>query len=101
MHSNASFNVNLKPMPQPQIFSLDPAQFRTQLFWPFHNFDTDALSWTEFSETFTNVGEGDLGFNILPWNWHLWETRVFSVRIPRSRTRRKLLRYVSAIDLRP
>ena len=77
LHSNASFNVNMKPMPQPQIFSTDPAQFRTQLFWPFHNFDTDALSWTEFSETYTNVGEGDLGFNILPWNWHLWERMFF------------------------
>jgi hypothetical protein len=77
MHSNASFNVNMKPMPQPQIFSTDPAQFRTQLFWPFTNFDTEALSWTEFSETFTNVGEGDLGFNVLPWNWHLWERAFF------------------------
>lgn len=77
MHSNTSFNVNMKPMPEPQIYSTDPAQFRTQLFWPFHNFDTDPLSWTEFSETYTNVGEGDLAFNILPWNWHLWERAFF------------------------
>jgi LGFP repeat len=77
LYSNASFNVNMKPIPQPEIFSTDPVLFRTNLFWPFHNFDTAAMSWTEFSETYNNVGEGDLAFNILPWNWHLWERAFF------------------------
>jgi hypothetical protein len=79
MHSNGSFNVNMKPMPQPQIFSTDLSVFRKNLFWPFHNFDTFALSWTEYSETFTDVGEGDLGFNVLPWNWHLFERAFFEL----------------------
>jgi hypothetical protein len=79
MHSNGSFNVNMKPMPQPQIFSTDLDVFRKNLFWPFHNFDTFALSWTEYSETFTDVGEGDLGFNVLPWNWHLFERAFFEL----------------------
>jgi len=76
-HSNASFKVNMKPMPQPQIFSTDPDAFRKNLYWPFRNFKTPEFTWTEFSETFTDVGEGDLDFNVLPWNWHLFERFFF------------------------
>ncbi len=79
MHSNASFNVNFKPMPEPQVEPTSPALFRTNLFWPFQNFGTDALSWTEFSETFTDVGEGDLSFSLFPWSWHLWERAFFQL----------------------
>lgn len=79
LYANGAFHVNMKPMPQPQIFASDPAHFRTNLFWPFHNWSTDAMTWTQFSQTFTNVGEGDLGFNVLPWNWHLWERAFFQL----------------------
>jgi uncharacterized protein with LGFP repeats len=78
-YANGAFHVDMKPMPQPQIFESDPAHYRTNLFWPFHNWSTHALTWTQFSQTFTNVGEGDLGFNVLPWNWHLWERAFFQL----------------------
>ena len=79
LHADGGFRANIKMMPQPQIFSTDPAKFRTNLFWPFQNFNTDAMTWTQFSQTFTNVGEGDLSFNVLPWNWHLWERAFFQL----------------------
>lgn len=79
LYANGAFHVNMKSMPQPQIFASDPAHFRTNLFWPFHNWKTHAMTWTQFSQTFTNVGEGDLGFNVLPWNWHLWERAFFQL----------------------
>ena len=79
LYANGAFHVDMKSMPQPQIFASDPAHFRTNLFWPFHNWSTSAMTWTQFSETFTNVGEGDLSFNVLPWNWHLWERAFFQL----------------------
>ncbi|HEY0785674.1 MAG TPA: hypothetical protein VGD62_07360, partial [Acidobacteriaceae bacterium] len=79
LYAGGDFHVDMKPMPQPQIFASDPAHYRKNLFWPFVNFDTPAMTWTQFSQTFTNVGEGDLGFNLLPWNWHLWERAFFQL----------------------
>ncbi len=78
-HRDGGFGVEMKAIPQPQVFSTAPGQFRTSLFWPFHNFSTEAMTWTQFSKTFVNVGEGDLGFNLLPWNWHLWERAFFQL----------------------
>lgn len=78
-HRDGGFGVEMKAIPQPQVFPTGPGQFRTALFWPFHNFSTEAMTWTQFSKTFVNVGEGDLGFNLLPWNWHLWERAFFQI----------------------
>lgn len=76
-HQGQSFKVNMKPMPEPQVVPTDPALFRTNLIWPFKNFDTNPLSWIQFAETFTDVGQSDLDFNLFPWNWHLFERAFF------------------------
>ncbi|WP_321935176.1 hypothetical protein [Paraburkholderia sp. J8-2] len=78
-YANGGFHVYMKPMPQPQIFESDAAHFRKNLFWPFHNWKTPALTWSQFSQSYTNVGEGDLAFNVLPWAWHLWERAFFEL----------------------
>jgi hypothetical protein len=79
-YSNGGFKVVMKPTPEPETVTTDPSLFRTNLFWPFHNFDTDPLTWETYSETFADVGAGDASFNlgtILPWNWHLFERAFY------------------------
>ncbi len=79
-YSNSSLHVVMKPTPEPQVVTTDPSQFRTNLFWPFCNFDTNPLIWETYSETFADVGASDKDFNlgtIFPWNWHFFERAFY------------------------
>jgi hypothetical protein len=46
------------PMP------FDPNKFRQQMFWPFDNFSTKELSWSQYAQTFRDVAEDESAF------WH-------------------------------
>jgi len=81
-HQNGAFTATyeMKPFPLPPV-SLDPEQFRTQLFWPFQNFDTDTLSWKTYSDTFSDVAETDKHIDLNPFDFklHLFEIAFYSI----------------------
>lgn len=48
--NGVTFDFGIKnPLP------FDPTKFRQEMFWSFHNFDTDPLSYDQFARTFTDV----------------------------------------------
>ena len=81
-HQNGAFTAtfNLEPFPLPPL-SLDPEQFRYQLFWPFHNINTDQLSWKTYSATFADVAETDkhIDLNPLSFKLHLFEIAFYEL----------------------
>jgi len=81
-HQNGAFTAvfNMEPFPLPPV-SLDPEQFRTQLFWPFHNVDIDTLSWKTYSDTFADVAETDkhVDLNPLSFKLHLFEIAFYEL----------------------
>jgi LGFP repeat-containing protein len=81
-HQNGAFTATfeMQPFPLPPV-SLDPDQFRYQLFWPFQNFDTDTLSWHTYSDTFSDVAETDKHIDLNPFDFklHLFEIAFYSI----------------------
>lgn len=81
-HQDGAFTATfeMQPYPLPPV-SYDPDQFRTQLFWPFHNFDTDTLSWRTYSDTFSDVAETDkhVDLNPLDFKLHLFEIAFYNL----------------------
>lgn len=53
--------------------------FRKDAFWPFHNFNTPQLSWTQYSATFRDVAEVDKDISIIPPRMHLLEKAVYEL----------------------
>ena len=48
--NGVTFDFGVKnPLP------FDPTKFRQEMFWSFHNFDTDPLTYDQFAATFTDV----------------------------------------------
>ncbi|MEO6924067.1 MAG: hypothetical protein ABI142_09595, partial [Bryocella sp.] len=81
-HQNGAFTATfaMQPFPLPPV-SLDPNQFRSQLFWPFQNIDTDQLSWKTYSDTFADVAETDkhIDLNPLSFKVHLFEIAFYEL----------------------
>ena len=77
-HSPQRLRCSRFPLPP---VSLDPDQFRYQLFWPFQNFDTDTLSWHTYSDTFSDVAETDKHIDLNPFDFklHLFEIAFYSI----------------------
>ncbi len=51
----------IEPVDQP----VDLAKFRMQAWWQFHNFDTDKLSWTQFSDTYSDVNDDESDLHVI------------------------------------
>lgn len=81
-HQNGAFTATfaMQPFPPPPV-SLDPEQFRYQLFWPFQNIDTDQLSWKTYSDTFADVAETDKHIDLNPFSFkmHLFEITFYEL----------------------
>ncbi len=81
-HQNGAFTATfeMQPDPLPPV-SLDPDQFRTQLFWPFQNIDVDQLSWRSYSDTFADVAETDKHIDLNPFSFklHLFEIAFYNI----------------------
>jgi len=81
-HQNGAFTATfaMQPFPLPPV-SLDPGQFRSQLFWPFQNVDIDQLSWRTYSDTFADVAETDKHIDINPFSFkmHLFEITFYQL----------------------
>ena len=81
-HQNGAFTATfaMQPFPLPPV-SLDPQQFRYQLFWPFQNINTDQLSWKTYSDTFADVAETDkhIDLNPLSFKVHLFEIAFYEM----------------------
>ncbi len=71
-HQDGAFTATfeMQPFPLPPV-SLDPDQFRYQLFWPFQNFDINTLSWHTYSDTFSDVAETDKHIDLNPFDFKL------------------------------
>lgn len=81
-HQNGAFTATFAMQPFPSLpVSLDPAQFRSQFFWPFQNVDIDQLSWRTYSDTFADVAETDKHIDLNPFSFkmHLFEITFYQL----------------------
>ena len=81
-HQDGAFTATfeLQPFPLPPV-SLDPAQFRSQLFWPFHNVDVNPLTWQNYADTYSDVAATDkhVDLNPLSFRMHLFEITFYEL----------------------
>ncbi|HZO76388.1 MAG TPA: hypothetical protein VFB60_29585 [Ktedonobacteraceae bacterium] len=57
--STGSFVAEYRFRPMSVEVDLDPKKFRDQLFWPFNNFTTTKLNWSQYARTFQDINEAD------------------------------------------
>jgi LGFP repeat len=73
--SNAWHNDFLAAYSIESTTPYNAADFRQELWWGFHNFDTASLSWDTFAQTFSDVQESEIHWEH-PFDW-LFYTLVY------------------------
>jgi hypothetical protein len=58
-NQNSSYSFDVRFTTQPTLPVAPNAPFRASYYWPFHNFSTPELSWTQFAQTFTDVHDDE------------------------------------------
>jgi len=78
-HKDGAFTAEFEFQPTDTPAITDDANFRERAFWPFHNFDTNPLSWAQYEKTFRDVAETDKHINLNPLhlNVHLFEIAFY------------------------